>query len=63
MSEKAEEKPSNVIDVTDPARNMYGCAPCPKCESVYRAPFWVGTDAVIECDECGFKEYGAEVQP
>jgi len=37
--------------VEDPTRNMYGCFPCPKCESVYR----YGTqDGLIVCDDCGY---------
>lgn len=42
-------------------RNMYGCLPCPKCASVYRAPYkrhYVEPrDVSIECD-CGFTEPG-----
>lgn len=51
---------TNVIDINDPAANIYGCLPCPKCGSKFRAAFMVNdipTDPLrIECDVCGFKE-------
>lgn len=43
-----------------PKRNMYGCLPCPKCGSVYRAGYeerpTKGKPRQIECDDCGFAE-------
>ena len=43
----------NIIDVTAPGANMYGCQPCPHCGGEYRVPY---QDGRIECDDCGFKE-------
>lgn len=37
------------------ARNMYGCLPCPKCKSVYRASYGRAAGLTIECDDCGHK--------
>ncbi len=51
MSE--EQKPTNVVDVEQPSANMYGCLPCPRCQSVYRVPYVSGW---IHCDDCGFRE-------
>jgi len=47
------------VDCDNPAANMYGCLPCPKCQSEYR---WPTRDvhptdpSMILCDDCGFKE-------
>lgn len=49
-------KDSDVIDVADPTRNMYGCAPCPECGDNHR--FARQSDLVIVCDECGYEEQG-----
>lgn len=59
----ASEVKVAVIDTGDPEENMYGCRPCPKCGSKYRAPFrrgqWPeGAEFSIECDDCGFREPG-----
>ncbi len=42
-------------------RNMFGCSPCPKCRSTFRAPYRMhkGTEApdgmlFVVCDDCGF---------
>ena len=50
---------SGVIDLGAPGANMFGCQPCPKCKSEYRATF-AGKDGglSIECDDCGHKEPG-----
>lgn len=45
-------KPSNVVDVTDPARNLFGCSPCPECGSEFREP----REGVIHCYDCGERE-------
>jgi len=50
--------PSNVICHSDPQANMYGCQPCPKCGSLYRASYKRPDDLWIECDECGYKQRG-----
>lgn len=34
--------------------NMYGCMPCPKCGSKYRAAY--RKTITVDCDDCGFKE-------
>ena len=53
----AHSKDTAVLDYGDPARNMYGCLPCPKCGSEYRAPFGKpGAQISVECDGCGHKE-------
>jgi hypothetical protein len=36
--------------------NMYDLPPCPKCRSVYRAPFIRSGEPIAECDACGFEE-------
>lgn len=52
---------SGVVDWEDPQANMYGCLPCPKCGSEYRASYDNGPDAgMICCDDCGFKEQRKE---
>jgi hypothetical protein len=45
----------------DPKRNMYGCLPCPKCASVYRATFKPAGVLQIECDGCGHKAPARDV--
>lgn len=60
MTVRESVKQSNVVDWSDPDRNMYGCAPCPKCASVYRAAYRRPTGLVIECDDCGHKEPAVE---
>jgi ssDNA-binding Zn-finger/Zn-ribbon topoisomerase 1 len=58
-----------IVDGRSPDANMYGCLPCPKCHSVYRAPYrrkdglLVGTHVegwqlTVECDDCGYKQLG-----
>lgn len=42
-----------VAEVESGARNMYGCAPCPRCGGGYR---WPGQDGVQYCDDCQFRE-------
>jgi predicted RNA-binding Zn-ribbon protein involved in translation (DUF1610 family) len=38
-------------------RNMYGCLPCPKCGSEFRAAYKSGRSAgMVACDDCGFSE-------
>ncbi len=49
--------------------NMYGCTPCPRCDSRYRAPYMrdpktlrmangvPGAKMTVECDECGYKQW------
>ena len=50
---------SNIIDYSSETANMYGCEPCPKCGSEYRAPYKKSDGTIsIECDDCGFKEIG-----
>jgi hypothetical protein len=53
-------KPSNVIDYNSPTANMYGCEPCPQCDSKYRCVFQANPDQ-IDCDNCGFKEKRAKL--
>ena len=55
-------KDSGVVDWGDHKRNMYGCAPCPKCGSIYRAAYRRAAGLVVECDDCGHKELGVEVE-
>lgn len=50
---------SAVLDLEHPDANMFGCLPCPKCGSKYRAPFASKADPKVvnvECDDCGLKE-------
>ena len=56
LTKQPPVKSDNIINYNDPKRNMYGCAPCPKCNSVYR--FARNTDCVIVCDDCGHEEQG-----
>lgn len=39
-------------------RNMYGCLPCPKCDSKFRVPYRKDGVLRIECDDCGLKQPG-----
>lgn len=64
-SSRAGAIASNVISYENPVHNMYGCAPCPKCGSKYRAAFRKsgGPDSGglrIECDDCGHNEWAAQ---
>lgn len=34
---------------------MYGCLPCPKCDSKYVAPYKRNETTRIECGDCGYK--------
>lgn len=49
------------VDWESPTANMYGCEPCPKCGSEFRASYRTSRLAkvlkhpVIECN-CGFVE-------
>lgn len=45
---------TGLVDFNDPQRNMYGCLPCPKCRSEYRAAS--KRTGTVDCDDCGFKE-------
>ena len=62
MADKPRDVPSNVVDFDDPKRNMYGCAPCPKCKSAYRAAYHRTPRLTIECDDCGHRELAATEQ-
>ena len=58
-----------VVDSSREGNNMYGCEPCPKCGSVYRAPFMRHPETLvlangnpaarmtIECDDCGYRQW------
>jgi hypothetical protein len=37
-----------------PETNMYGCTPCPHCQSPYR---WPTRQHTIVCDDCGLVEW------
>lgn len=43
---------SNIVDPTDPHKNLFGCDACPNCTSDFREP----RDGVIHCCDCGFEE-------
>jgi Zn ribbon nucleic-acid-binding protein len=51
---------TSLLDVDNPINNMYGCAPCPKCQSKYRWPMnneHNGPEnGQIICDDCGYLE-------
>lgn len=56
-------EPETTVDLscTDPKRNMYGCLPCPKCGSEYRACFSRPDSAglvenTVECSDCGYAQ-------
>lgn len=59
------------IDINHEDANMYGCQPCPKCDSIYRIPYGptsfagrqyqgqtgqLAPEGVIHCEGCGFIE-------
>lgn len=46
---------SNVINLSSATANMYGCEPCPKCQSVTRCVFQANPQQ-IDCDACGLTE-------
>lgn len=58
VKEKSIETNSAQIDTESPTANMYGCEPCPRCNSKYRAAFEMENSMRlrIECDDCGYKE-------
>lgn len=55
---------TNIVDTSDPEANMYGCVPCPICNSEFR---WPTTNKhptnpnQIVCDNCGFNEYIGDI--
>jgi hypothetical protein len=46
---------SSEIDSESAKANMYGCQPCPRCESRYRYRY-IAEPNMITCDDCGLKE-------
>lgn len=45
------------VDTTNPAANMYGCVPCPKCGGGDRySIFDSQSKPIVQCDACGFHE-------
>ncbi len=69
MTFRTNESASAVIDWDNPANNMYGCAPCPRCGGTkrvaYRRPYGpqVSGGWRIECDDCGHHEWAAPPPP
>jgi hypothetical protein len=54
---KAPTSITGVVGSKHPDENMYGCLPCPKCRSKYRASFRNGrSKGKVACDDCGFEE-------
>lgn len=47
--------PSSIVNVASMTANIYGCEPCPKCQSKYRIVTNDRRDT-IQCDDCGFEE-------
>jgi hypothetical protein len=59
VSKPTAGKPVPQFDLDDPARNMFGILPCPKCQGRKRWPTGHAhkTDPqTILCDDCGHKE-------
>ena len=60
------KRPSNSIDLNDPASNMFGLLPCPKCGNAHRwltRPEHPKHPNSIVCDDCEFVEpIGEEVE-
>jgi hypothetical protein len=54
---RAQHAQSGTVDYGKPDRNMYGCVPCPRCGSKYRAPYQK-VRFTVECDDCGRIEPG-----
>ena len=46
---------SGVVDVTSTTANIYGCEPCPQCESKFRVVYNDEPDN-IHCEDCGWDE-------
>ena len=46
---------SSVADVTSVTANIYGCEPCPQCESKFRVVYNDDPDN-IHCEDCGWDE-------
>ena len=44
----------------DPAENMYGCKPCPKCGSPYRHA--EDKAVIVCCDDCGYRVQGRSMR-
>ncbi len=52
-----------IVDIGNPLANMYGCLPCPKCGSTYRATFTGASGQLtVECDDCGLVEDGEDAE-
>jgi hypothetical protein len=51
------KKDSSIVDIYSETANMYGCEPCPKCNSRFRCMFNDKPD-IIQCDDCGYNEKG-----
>lgn len=49
---------SGRVDLKDPQSNMYGCLPCPRCASKFRASFNRPDGLRVECGDCGYSEPG-----
>jgi predicted RNA-binding Zn-ribbon protein involved in translation (DUF1610 family) len=52
-----------IVNHDDADANMYGCYPCPKCGSVYRASYDREEGLMVECDDCGLTETATDVTP
>ena len=37
---------------------MYGCSPCPKCQSKYRVPYKLLDAMTVDCNDCGYRQAG-----
>jgi hypothetical protein len=57
---------ARVVDQSSPTANMYGCEPCPKCQSRYRQPIMkvvlLGEPPtlMIVCGSCKTESHGVE---
>lgn len=57
MNTQANDWRSGIVDFQSPSANMYGCQPCPKCGSKFRASYKSGRSAgMVACDDCGHHE-------
>ena len=65
LGTKLEAGTMTKVDLNSPTANMYGCEPCPNCQSIYRFPSgsvyvkgkWVRLEKTkVVCDNCGLAE-------
>jgi len=58
-------QPSQIWNTNNLKNNLYGCPPCPKCNSKYRWPSqetFKEAPASMICDDCGHNEPWIDIE-